>query len=384
MQAKTSTQKSAKGSVVILNSHDRLQLRFRFGGKRRYLSLGLPDTPINRKFAELKAAEIEQDIFKEKFDSSLKKYKSASEREKITPTLSGTAERPNLIELWQKYDEFKKPQVSPSTYAKDYKRHRNHIAALPVHSLDEASAIRDWLLSNKTVDTAKRCLTQIKACCNWSVEEGSIETNPFAQMKITLPKGTNEYADINPFSKEERDLIIQTFARNRYYSYYTPYVQFLFFTGCRPSEAVALTWKHITKSVIKFRQAIVISEEGLVCKQGLKTQKKRDFPINNEVSKILEEIRPSSTQSDSFIFTSLKGKFLDHHNFSSRAWKSVLNRSGIPYRKNYQTRHTFITMCVEAGINSTVIGRWTGTSAKMIDKHYGATNFTNIQPPSLS
>lgn len=55
-----------------------------------------------------------------------------------------------------------------------------------------------------------------------------------------------------------------------------------------------------------------------------------------------------------------------------------------PYRKNYQTRHTFITMCVEAGINSTVIGRWTGTSAKTIDKHYGATNFTNIQPPSLS
>ena len=51
MQAKTFTQRSAKGSVVILNSHDRLQLRFRFGGKRRYLSLGLPDTPINRKLS---------------------------------------------------------------------------------------------------------------------------------------------------------------------------------------------------------------------------------------------------------------------------------------------------------------------------------------------
>ena len=109
MQAKTSTRKSAKGSVVILNSHDRLQLRFRFGRERPYLSLWLLDTPINRKFAELKAAEIEQDIFKEKFDLTLKKYKSASEQEKIAPTLSGTAERLNLIKLWQKYDEFKKP-----------------------------------------------------------------------------------------------------------------------------------------------------------------------------------------------------------------------------------------------------------------------------------
>ncbi|WP_206815978.1 hypothetical protein [Chroococcus sp. FPU101] len=37
-------------------------------------------------------------------------------------------------------------------------------------------------------------------------------------------------------------------------------------------------------------------------------------------------------------------------------------------------------MCVEANINSTAIRRWTGTSAKMIDKHYGATNFTNLRP----
>lgn len=83
-------------------------------------------------------------------------------------------------ELWKKYSEFKKPQVSPSTYAKDFQRYRNHIAALPTNSLDEASAIRDWLLENKSADTAKRCLTQIKACCKWFVEEGLLETNSFA------------------------------------------------------------------------------------------------------------------------------------------------------------------------------------------------------------
>jgi integrase len=159
-------------------------------------------------------------------------------------------------------------------------------------------------------------------------------------MKITLPKGTDEYADINPFSKQERDLIIQTFESDRYYSYYTLYVRFLFFTGCRPSEAIALKWKHITKSAIKFRQAIVMSESGLVCKERLKTQKKRDFPINAEVKEILQKIRPDSAKSDSLIFTSRRGKFLDHHNFSNRAWKSILKKCGIPYRKSYHTRHT--------------------------------------------
>lgn len=72
MQSKIPGKKSSKGSVVVFNSHDRLQLRFRFGGKRHYISLGLSDTHINRRFAELKAAEIEQDILKERFDTSAK------------------------------------------------------------------------------------------------------------------------------------------------------------------------------------------------------------------------------------------------------------------------------------------------------------------------
>lgn len=384
MQSKISGKKSSKGSVVVFNSHNRLQLRFRFGGKRHYISLGLCDTLLNRRFAELKAAEIEQDILKERFDTTLEKYKSASDKEKNALSTSVDTSKPDLDELWKKYSEFKKPQVSPSTYAKDFKRHRNHIAALPTRSIDEASTIRDWLLEQKTINTAKRCLTQIKACCQWSLEEGLIETNPFVQMTITLPKGTNEYADINPFSREERDLIIQTFEGDHYYSFYTPYVQFLFFTGCRPSEAIALQWKHINSKVIQYRQSIVVSEEGLVCKKGLKTQKKRDFPINSELKSILAQIKPNPGKLDSFVFSSPKGKYLDHSNFSSRAWKSILEKANIPYRKSYQTRHTFITMCVEAHYNSTVIGRWTGTSAKMIDKHYGATNFANLEPPNLS
>ena len=217
MQSKSSSSKATKGSVVVFNSHNRLQLRFRFGGERRYISLGLADTQLNRRFAELKAAEIEQDILKEKFNTTLEKYKSASDREKkyiASQEIEQSA--PHLDELWKKYCEFKKPQISPSTYTKDFKRHRNHIANLPTRDLDEASLIRDWLLEHKSVDTAKRCLTQIKACCKWSVREGLLETNPFAQMTITLPKGTDEYADINFFSREERDLIVQTFASDAY------------------------------------------------------------------------------------------------------------------------------------------------------------------------
>ncbi len=370
MFSKTPTGRASKGSVSIINSHERLQLRFRYQGKRYYISTGLADTPANRKLAEMKASEIEKDILCERLDLSLEKYQAQSALSTITPITPITPIRksqPQLDELWDKYSEFKKPQISPSTYAKDFTKHRNHIAKLPTRSLNEAPAIRDYLLSNLTPDAAKRCLTQLKACCNWAMDERLIESNPFATMKIKVPKGTSSEQDINPFSKEERDLIIHTFASDRHYSYYTHYVRFLFFTGCRPSEAVGLKWKHITNSVIQFRESVVVSEDGLVLKDGLKTQRKRDFPINSEVQAILDEIRPKEDNSESLVFKSPKGKFIDHHNFANRAWKSILTKCNVPYRKSYQTRHTFISLCVEAHINSTAIGRWTGTSAKMIE-----------------
>lgn len=384
MYSQRLTGRASKGSVSILSSNNRLQLRFRYEGKRYYVSTGFADTPANRKLAQLKASEIEQDILCEQFDSTLEKYQAQSALSTITPFTPITKPQPQLDELWEKYSEFKKPQVSPSTYVKDFSKHKNHIAKSPTRSLDDAPAIRDYLLANLTPDAAKRCLTQIKACCNWAVEEGLVDANPFAAMKIQLPKSASEEQDVNPFSKAERDLIIRTFASDRYYSYYTNYVRFLFFTGCRPSEAVGLKWKNITNSVIQFRDSVVVSEDGLVLKEGLKTQRKRDFPITPEVKAILEEIRPEVVDPESLVFASPKGKFIDHHNFSTRAWKSILAKCGIPYRKSYQTRHTFISLCVEAHINSTAIGRWTGTSAKMIDNHYGATNFTNLRPPDLS
>jgi integrase len=268
MFSKTPTGRSSKGSVSILSTHDRLQLRFNFGGKRHYLTLGLPDTIANRKLAQLKAAEIEKDILYERFDDTLEKYKPRSALSTIPPIPPLYPPKPRLDELWQKYSEFKKPQVSPSTYVKDFTRHRNHISRFPTQSLDEAAAIRDHLLATLTADAAKRCLTQLKACCDWAVEDGLIGGNPFISMKIKAPKGLGEDEDVNPFTKEERDRIIQAFEADRYYRHYAPYVRFLFFTGCRPSEAIALKWKHITSNVVRFRETVVISEEGLVLKQG--------------------------------------------------------------------------------------------------------------------
>jgi integrase len=134
---------------------------------------------------------------------------------------------------------------------------------LPTRSLDEAIKIRDWVVANKSPDAAKRLLTLITSCCDWSKKSGLIPENPFEGMsqELKVPKSStkSEEEAIDPFSPEERDLVIQTFAKHKHYEYYTAFIAFLFKTGCRPSEAVALQWKHVSHdfATISFEEAVI-------------------------------------------------------------------------------------------------------------------------------
>lgn len=385
MYTQSNKRKASKGSVQIKTSNGRLQLVFSYGGKRHYLSLGFDDTPQDRKLAEMKAREIELDMLSGHF-TGVDKYKPQSAFSTIDPVTPIFTPKSNLDELWEKYVEFKRPQVSQTTIARDYKKYRSHISRLPSTSLDDAVQIRDWLLANLTPNAAKRCLTNISACCDWAMKSGLVDANPFWGMavEVKLSKGPeSEATDIHSFTRKEREKIIQAFKSNRYYSHYASLIEFLFFTGCRPSEAIALQWKHINDKFITIEQAITYSETGLAKKSGLKTQERRRFPINGQLRSLLNLIKPEDCSPDDYLFPSPEGKFIDLNNFRNRAWKAILESlPGIEYRKLYQTRHTFITLCLEADIDAKDVARWVGNSPEVIYRHY-AGNKRDLQVPEL-
>jgi integrase len=373
--SKPTPQKSSKGTVQIKISNDRLQLVFRIAGKRYYLSTGFTDSVANRKVAEMKARQIELDILSGNFDPTLAKYKPEASLHKVTPSIT-PIEATSLVDLWESYVEFKRSSLSPSTLAKDIKRISRCLdIELPVKSVNDAIAIRDWLIANKTPNTCKRILTQISACCDWAVKSQLIEKNPFEDMAgdIKIPKGEKEETDINAFSLEERDRIISAFKENRYYKHYASLIEFLFMTGCRPSEAIALQWQHISKDFrfIRFEQAVVVSESGLVCKRGLKTQKKRSFPINPRLGELLKSIKLAGVEDEDKVFPSKEGMWIDVHNLTNRGWKAILeNLDGIEYRKLYQTRHTFITLALRNGMDVKDVAKLVGNSPEVIYRHY--------------
>ena len=157
MYSKSSQSIASRGSVQTKVSNGRLKLVFshpvmtpsgELKNKRFYLSTRHDDTPLGRQQASILAAKIQRDIDYGEFDASLVKYKPAASLSTVTSmttTLPSASTQYDLQELREKYTEFKNPQISPSTYAVDYRKYRNHIASLKTKRLDDAIAIRDYL-----------------------------------------------------------------------------------------------------------------------------------------------------------------------------------------------------------------------------------------------
>jgi len=75
---------------------------------------------------------------------------------------------------------------------------------------------------------------------------------------------------------------------------------------------------------------------------------------------------------------------INHNQFRKSAYKNVLVSLNIAYRKPYQTRHTFITILANhSDLKLHQVAKIYGTSTKMIEEHYLATNVDIPQLPDI-
>lgn len=201
--------------------------------------------------------------------------------------------------------------------------------------------IRDHLLHHNSAYTAKRVITQLNACCNWACESSLLAANPFKGMaeKINVVQDEKE---IDPFFPAERDAIIQGFEQHPTYCYYVPFVRFLFMTGCRTSEAVGLQWKHISSSCsqITFTEAVVCVSSHKI-RKNTKTGKSRKLACNTQLQELLLSIKPENCDPEAC--------------------------------PQYNTRHTFITMAIEANVSVPQVAKWVNNSSEIIMQHYAGT-----------
>lgn len=363
-------------TVSVYSKNGYLYLRWRFQGVQKALACQMTDTPINRTIAESKAKSIEIDIATGTYDETLIKYKSKkntafTQSQKQSDLDSDLSKSPInvLVSHWLDANH---SSWKLNTYLK-YQALANIAKG---NSKEFYKPVATFSISIFTADIQKaskqprEILKALSNCFNWLISRDVVTVNPFEKVLKTLPKDSWEVNPrANAFTQENKQRLLDYFAKN--YPTYRDFVEFLFLTGCRPSEAVGLTWEQIefkgNTAVITFDRSISFRNGLAIHNQGSKNNKSRQFPCNSRLTELLS-VRAKMNDSQGYVFGNCP-KYLSYPNFVKRQWKKAMEVLGLDHTP-YNCRDTFITEQIKAHKPIAVICLWCDTSTDMIQRHY--------------
>ncbi|MBD2308872.1 site-specific integrase [Chroococcidiopsis sp. FACHB-1243] len=351
-------KKASKGTVSVESFRGRLRLRFRIDGIQKTLAVNLDDTKENRIRASLIARQIELDLLGGTFDHTLEKYRPSPQKPPLIQNIT-------VATLFEQFIDSKVEDVSASTLSK-YKSTLGHIKEhaignklVPTIGVDAAKEFASFLKPKLSERVYKERLGLLAACWSWTKQPD----NPWKVIQGRVRVAPRRRPA--PFTKSEVRAIIQAFKENRYYHHYAPYVEFLFLSGVRTGEARALRWGSVGSNTIWIGESISKGKRGTT-----KTNRDRHIPINHKLRKLLNGIKPRDARPDDLVFPSPTGKPIDEHNFAMRAWKKILGKLGIPYRRPYLTRATFISHALESGMSPVTVAAITGHDVRVLYDFY--------------
>ncbi|MCU0566291.1 MAG: tyrosine-type recombinase/integrase [Oculatellaceae cyanobacterium Prado106] len=344
-----------------------LRLRFSYAGKRYALTLGLPDTKVNRVFAQQKAAQIELDIISGNFDPKLEKYKP--QRAKPEKTVLGS------VHAW--FAQFAQEQIkdkglnkgSVHRYSATQKHLEKFFKEKSVNAIDETAArgFVDYLKKKVTTRTAKDYLILVQAFWKWGMDKQGLKQNPWSTLVAGVKPPRKQ--KVRPFTVAEVQAILAAFRGDRYYNHYADFVTFLFGTGCRFGEAVALKWKHIADDC---KSAWIGESVSRGIRKTTKTGKDRTINLTPKIMAMLLDRKPNPCDPEALVFPAPKGSHISDHTFRRRAWKTILAHLEIQYRKPYATRHTAISQALANGANPLAVAEETGHDPETLFKWYAS------------
>lgn len=184
----------------------------------------------------------------------------------------------------------------------------------------------------------------------------------------------------DPLTIEERDSILADMAQHydeRVWAYFT----FAFYTGMRPEETIALRWSDIDFVAGIARIQRVRTFRGSE-RDGSKTHTERDIDLLPQALTAIQVMKPHTfmkrverenaedTAADIFQNPVTKRPWHDERSQRDHYWKPSLKRLGIRWRRAYNTRHTFATVALMAGVPPAYIASQMGNSIKMLLDKY--------------
>jgi len=173
-------------------------------------------------------------------------------------------------------------------------------------------------------------------------------TDPFSG--LNLPKVRKKR--IQPFTLEEWAVLKEHFP-----AWFRPYFEFAVHTGLRTSEQVALKWSAVDDQFIHIELSRVRNRE----KQDLKTpESNRRIEIRPSMQQILDVQKEQAARFQSeYVFVNTKGVPCVQDSLRG-VWVRAMEKSGLTFRRMYETRHTFASWALFKGETPEWVARTLG------------------------
>lgn len=209
--------------------------------------------------------------------------------------------------------------------------------------------------------TRNNKVSVLRLALDLAVRDGLLLANPTAGIEAA----SHQSPEPDPFSREEAEAIIAGLAKH-YSEAVSNYFGAKFYTGLRTSESLAQQWGWLDtrQNVLAVSEAVVLGQ----LKKSTKTSKVRLVQLN---SRALEFYQAQKAHSfllpEGWIFPDPKTqqRWADDWTPREMYWRPCLKKLGIRYRSPYETRHTYATMLLMAGVTPAFAARQMGHSIQM-------------------
>lgn len=222
----------------------------------------------------------------------------------------------------------------------------------------------------------RNALTKLNTILSSAVADGLIPRNPAES--IELPKRRKK--EIDPFTQDEADRIIAWLYELEHWPsrIYAAYFEFVFYTGMRLSEALALRWDAIDldKRTAHVCRTVALGE----IEERTKTNQDRFVLLNERALHAIGYAREyaerrkhgqGKIKTTPYVFPPSKNQeYVKETSNVHHQWRPALNELGIRYRPPYNCRHTYATICLMSGINPAFIAQQLGHSVQMLLSTY--------------
>lgn len=336
---------------VRSRSSKSIEIDFIYRGERCRETFKIAPTPANLKKAAQHRAAILDAIALDTFDYVVTFPESKNRFKFAAIPQSAGLRLEDYLESWI---TGKKKELKASTWA-GYNKIVSTIVKSTAPRLGaiflpdlRRTHVREWC---KAQEASNKWLANVQSVLRTALQDALddelLEINPLYGWKYEKPDAIKTRDDVDPFTPEEREAILKSLGNPQHKNMF----EFAFWTGLRTSELIALTWDDIDwlrgeARINKAKTQFAEEAETTKTRKGI-----RDVKLLAPALAALKRQKATTFMLGGEIFRDPRtGKpWAGDEAIRQGPWKTAVRKSGVRYRRPYQTRHTYASMMLTAG-----------------------------------